>query len=133
MTFHWAENKKDPERPFAFLATHATGFGAGGKLEHPPLGRALELGADAMRELDVQVALGGLPLWPEELERLLSGDDGPLFVEGQWVELDRDELQARPPPPARRCPTTSSATSSASTSTRSASRAGRRAGPSSPP
>ncbi len=40
--FHLAENKKDPERPFAFLATYSTGFGAGGKLRHLPLKEALE-------------------------------------------------------------------------------------------
>jgi len=40
--FHLAENKKDPDRPFAFLATYATGFGISGKLKHLPLKKALE-------------------------------------------------------------------------------------------
>lgn len=40
--FHLAENKKDQERPFAFLATYSTGFGAGGKLKHLPLKEALQ-------------------------------------------------------------------------------------------
>lgn len=40
--FHLAENKADPEHPFAFMATYSTGFGAGGKLKHLPLGKALE-------------------------------------------------------------------------------------------
>jgi len=40
--FHLAENKKDPDRPFAFLATYSTGFGAGGKLKHLPLKEALQ-------------------------------------------------------------------------------------------
>lgn len=40
--FHLAENKKDLERPFAFLATYSTGFGAGGKLRHLPLKEALK-------------------------------------------------------------------------------------------
>jgi len=39
--FHLAENKKDLERPFAFLATYSTGFGAGGKLKHLPLKEAV--------------------------------------------------------------------------------------------
>jgi len=45
--FHLAENKRDADRPFAFLATYATGFGAGGRLKHLPLGRALEQYAGA--------------------------------------------------------------------------------------
>jgi len=45
--FHLAENKRDRERPFAFLATFATGFGAGGRLKHLPLRRALEQYAGA--------------------------------------------------------------------------------------
>ncbi len=40
--FHLAENKKDPDRPFAFLATYSTGFSATGKLKHLPLKKALE-------------------------------------------------------------------------------------------
>jgi non-specific serine/threonine protein kinase len=39
---HLAENKQDHDHPFAFLATYATGFGAGGQLKHLPLRRALE-------------------------------------------------------------------------------------------
>ena len=45
--FHLAENKNDADHPFAFLATYSTGFGAGGKLKHLPLGRALEQYAGA--------------------------------------------------------------------------------------
>lgn len=40
--FHLAENKKSPDRPFAFLATYSTGFDTGGKLQHLPLGQALK-------------------------------------------------------------------------------------------
>ena len=45
--FHLAENKNDQARPFAFLATYATGFGAGGRLKHLPLRKALEQYAGA--------------------------------------------------------------------------------------
>ncbi len=41
VTFHLAENKKDPERPFAFLATYTSRLSAQGKLQHLPLSRAL--------------------------------------------------------------------------------------------
>jgi non-specific serine/threonine protein kinase len=39
--FHLAENKRNPARPFAFLATYAAGLGRGDKVQHKPLGEAL--------------------------------------------------------------------------------------------
>ncbi len=42
VTFHLAENKRDPQRPFAFLATYATRLSAQGRVQQQPLGRALE-------------------------------------------------------------------------------------------
>ena len=45
--FHLAENKTDEQRPFAFMATYATGFGTTGKLKHLPLHKALEQYAGA--------------------------------------------------------------------------------------
>ncbi len=38
---HLAENKRDVEHPFAFLATYASGVSEHGKVQHLPLGRAL--------------------------------------------------------------------------------------------
>ncbi len=40
--FHLAENKQDPEYPFAFLATYAPKLLDGRKVQYQPLGRALE-------------------------------------------------------------------------------------------
>ncbi|MFN8608472.1 MAG: DEAD/DEAH box helicase [Vulcanimicrobiota bacterium] len=40
--FHLAENKDDPECPFAFLATYTTGLSQGGRLQHTPLRKCLE-------------------------------------------------------------------------------------------
>ncbi|SIT51887.1 ATP-dependent helicase protein [Paraburkholderia piptadeniae] len=40
--FNLAENRKDPEAPFAFLATYAARISAHGKTQHQPLSRALE-------------------------------------------------------------------------------------------
>mgnify|MGYP003871012899 CR=1 FL=1 len=42
VTFHLAENKRNPEQPFAFLATYAQRLSAEGRVQHTPLGRALE-------------------------------------------------------------------------------------------
>src|SRR3989449_3866921 len=39
---HLAENRGDEEHPFAFLATYAVRAGAGGRVQHRPLTRALE-------------------------------------------------------------------------------------------
>jgi SNF2-related domain/SNF2 Helicase protein/Helicase conserved C-terminal domain len=42
VTFHLAENKRDPSRPFAFLATYAHRISARAKLQHLPLAEALK-------------------------------------------------------------------------------------------
>jgi non-specific serine/threonine protein kinase len=40
--FHLAENKSDPEFPFAFLATYAPRLSRGGHVQYQPLGKALQ-------------------------------------------------------------------------------------------
>ncbi len=45
--FHLAENRNDETRPFAFMATYASGFGAAGRVRHLPLRKALEQYAGA--------------------------------------------------------------------------------------
>jgi superfamily II DNA or RNA helicase len=42
VTFHLAENKRDPDRPFAFLATYTHRLSDQGKPQHLPLARALQ-------------------------------------------------------------------------------------------
>ncbi|MEO6809048.1 MAG: ATP-dependent helicase, partial [Isosphaeraceae bacterium] len=42
VTLHLAENKRNPDYPFAFLATFANGLTPQGKVRHEPLGRALQ-------------------------------------------------------------------------------------------
>ena len=42
VTFHLAENKRNPDYPFAFLATYTHGISEQGRAQHLPLGRALE-------------------------------------------------------------------------------------------
>ncbi len=49
--FNLAENRRDPERPFAFLATYTTCLSAQAKAQHVPLGQALrEYAGAANRE-----------------------------------------------------------------------------------
>ncbi len=45
--FHLAENKRDPDYPFAFMATYAPLDQTGGAVRHQPLRRALQEYADA--------------------------------------------------------------------------------------
>jgi non-specific serine/threonine protein kinase len=40
--FHLAENRNDPDLPFAFLATYAAGLSQRSRVQHQPLGRALQ-------------------------------------------------------------------------------------------
>jgi hypothetical protein len=56
VTFHLAENKRDPEHPFAFLATYATRVSTQGRVQHQPLGRALQEYAGA-KDKDALLAL----------------------------------------------------------------------------
>jgi non-specific serine/threonine protein kinase len=46
--FNLAENRKDEDAPFAFLATYTTRLSAGAKAQHLPLGKALQEYAGAM-------------------------------------------------------------------------------------
>jgi len=42
VTFHLAENRKHPTHPFAFLATYASRLSSQARIQHLPLGRALQ-------------------------------------------------------------------------------------------
>ena len=42
VTFHLAENKRDPEHPFAFMATYASRLSDQGRVQHEPLNKALQ-------------------------------------------------------------------------------------------
>jgi non-specific serine/threonine protein kinase len=42
VTFHLAENKRNAQLPFAFLATYTDKLSTSGQLQHTPLGRALQ-------------------------------------------------------------------------------------------
>ena len=43
VTLHLAENKRNEQLPFAFLATYTDQLSAAGQLQHTPLGRALQI------------------------------------------------------------------------------------------
>jgi non-specific serine/threonine protein kinase len=47
VTLHLAENKRDADNPFAFLATYVSRLSSQGRVQHEPLGRALQQYAGA--------------------------------------------------------------------------------------
>ena len=50
------------------------------------------VGADAVLDFKVEVALGDSPLSDEELEALRSAGDGLVLIRNQWVEVDGERL-----------------------------------------
>jgi hypothetical protein len=61
--FNLAENRKDPETPFAFLATYTTRLSAHAKAQHLPLGKALvKQGASTVTASSRAASVGSLPL-----------------------------------------------------------------------
>ncbi|WP_165177424.1 DEAD/DEAH box helicase [Desulfovibrio sp. ZJ369] len=83
--FHLAENKMDAERPFAFLATYATGLNEKGQPRHVPLSHALRQYASAqdkpalLRLLEpLHKAARALP-WVQGMV-----DDGSIYQPWPW-------------------------------------------------
>lgn len=56
--------------------------------------KGVSLHAGALLNFKIQAALNGETLTPEEWERLLSADTGLVSLRGQWVEVDREQLQS---------------------------------------
>jgi non-specific serine/threonine protein kinase len=86
VTFHLAENKRDSEYPFAFLATYATKLSAQGRVQHLPLGRALEEYAGARNRSALLALLqpiqqaGERCAWVKEL-----ADAGDVYQPLAWT------------------------------------------------
>ncbi len=55
--------------------------------------RKSKLGADAVLDFNVGVALGEERLSPDEVEELLAGGDGLVLFKGQWIEIDSEKLK----------------------------------------
>ncbi len=91
--FHLAENKRDPDYPFAFLATYAPSLSTKGKVQYQPLGKALqeyagERNRPALVKLltPVQRAAGQL----EFVKDLV--DTGDIFHPLSWTPPEAHQL-----------------------------------------
>ncbi len=86
---HLAENRGDEDHPFAFLATYAVRAGAGGKVQHRPLARALEESSargDRQALLHLLVPLqraAGQSAWLGELI-----DSGEIYQAMAWTPAE---------------------------------------------
>jgi superfamily II DNA or RNA helicase len=93
--FNLAENRRDPEAPFAFMATYASQLSGQGRVQHLPLGQALrEYGGAANRRkllallLPVQRAAESCP-W---LRQMIDG--GEIFHPLRWTPQEAARLLA---------------------------------------
>jgi len=85
VTFHLAENKRNPAFPFAFLATYTHRMSDQGKAQHLPLGRALEECAGAKNRAALSALL--LPVQrAAERSKLARGllDSRAVFQPQAW-------------------------------------------------
>jgi non-specific serine/threonine protein kinase len=87
--FHLAENKGDDRAPFAFLATYATKLSKQGRVQHAPLGRAVEEHAGAANRAMLLALLQPVQRAAEKsplLRQMVA--DGELFHPLAWTPRD---------------------------------------------
>ncbi len=83
--FNLAENRRDPDFPFAFMATYTTGLSAGAKAQHLPLGDALRQYAGARNKNELLSLLLPVKRAAETcdwLKRMV--DEGEIFHPLRW-------------------------------------------------
>lgn len=86
VTLHLAENKKDMERPFAFLATYTSGLNTEGKPRHLPLQQAIKEYAGAQNKTVLLNLLEPLSLAAEKSEWARTMvDTGAIYRPQAWV------------------------------------------------
>ncbi|HEX9244027.1 MAG TPA: DEAD/DEAH box helicase [Anaeromyxobacter sp.] len=86
---HLAENRRDPEQPFAFLATYTTGLAASGKPQHRPLGDAVREASSAADRRRLLALLQPVQRASERsaLVKALA-DSGRLFQPQAWTPVE---------------------------------------------
>ncbi len=86
---HLAENRRDPDRPFAFLATYTTALAASGKPQHRPLGDAVREASSAADRRRLLALLQPVHRASERsaLVKALA-DTGRLFQPQAWTPTE---------------------------------------------
>src|SRR5689334_5914433 len=84
--FNLAENRKDEEAPFAFIATYTTRLSAQGKAQHLPLGKALQEYAGAKNRERLLALLTPVQRAAEQCGWLKSmADAGEIYHPLRWT------------------------------------------------
>ncbi len=84
--FHLAENKRDPDYPFAFIATYVHKVSKQAKPQHLPLGRALKEYAGAKNRQKLLALLAPLSRAAEHSEFIRElVDDGDIYHPLRWT------------------------------------------------
>ena len=87
--FNLAENRKDPEAPFAFLATYTSRLSAHGKAQHLPLSRALEEFSDGKSQARLLSLLMPVQRAAEQCEWLRDMvAEGEIYHPLRWTPAD---------------------------------------------
>src|SRR5918994_892236 len=91
--FNLAENRRDPERPFAFLATYTTRLSAQARAQHVPLGQALREYAGAANRDKLLSLLVPVQRAPERFSWLKTMvDAGEIFHPLRWSPAEAARL-----------------------------------------
>lgn len=87
--FHLAENKRDPDRPFAFLATYSPRVSSQGKVQYQPLSKALEEYAGAKNKAGLEKLLTPVQRAAEKSAMVRElVDSGEVFHPLAWTAAD---------------------------------------------
>ncbi|WP_245178393.1 SNF2 helicase-associated domain-containing protein [Cupriavidus sp. AcVe19-1a] len=87
--FNLAENRKDPESPFAFLATYTSRLSALGKAQHQPLSQALAEFSGARNKAQLLSLLLPVQRAAEHCDWLREMvDNGEIYHPLRWTPLD---------------------------------------------
>jgi len=83
--FHLAENKQDPDYPFAFIATYVAQLSSTGKTQHKPLGKALQEYAGAKNKQALINLLSPVQLASESSQLIKSlVDSAEIYHPQAW-------------------------------------------------
>lgn len=91
--FHLAENKRDPEFPFAFLATYAPSLSRAGQVQYRPLGKALQEYAGERNKNALINLLSPVQLASEKVDFVRDlVDSGDIYHPLAWTPAEAYRL-----------------------------------------